>query len=218
MKVITQVLASGPFRGALTLLISLLMVSCATIPELQILYKLPPPSKQLKGRSVALTVDDNRTSKTIPGKGAKEDFKGFSGNISLSAADYDGKEFKVGIFNVPGLMREAFKIKLENLGVEALPEKTSGKLELVIVLKEFSLDLDGWEWKANMSYEASLKKERSILATQIINGQAECYKLFGRDSADTLMGEIFTDMVNALDLSRLFKRAGFSAQLHHTDE
>ena len=208
MKVINQTLAGGLFRGLLTLLVSLLMVSCASIPELQVLYKLPPPSKQLKGRSVVLTVDDERALKRVLGKRAEEDFKGFSGNISLSIADYKEKEFKVGIFDVPDLMREAFKIKLENFGVEVLSEKTLAKLELVIVLKEFSLDLDGREWVAKMSYEAKLIRARDTLTTQIIDGQAERYKVLGRGSADTLMGEIFTDMVNALDLSRLFKQAG----------
>ena len=208
MKEINQALASGLFRGFLTLLVSLLMVSCASIPELQILYKLPPPSKQLKGRLVALTVDDERASKTVLGKGAEEEFKGFSGNISLSIADYNDKEFKVGIFRVPDLMREAFKRKLENLGVEVLSEKTLGKLELVIALKDFSLDLEGREWVAKMSYEARLTTAKGAVATQFVNGRAERYQLFGRDSADTLMGEIFTDMVNALDLSRLFKQAG----------
>lgn len=208
MKEINKALASGLFRGFLTLFVSLLMVSCASIPELQVLYKLPPPSKQLKGRLVALTVDDERASKTVLGKGATEEFKGFSGNISFSVAGYNEKEFKVGIFNVPDLMREAFKRKLANLGVEVLPEKTLGKLELMIVLKEFSLDLEGREWVAKMSYEAKLIKGKATLASQIINGRAERYHLFGRDSADTLMGEIFTDMVNALDLSRLFKQAG----------
>jgi len=208
MQEINKALTSGLFRGFLTLLVSLLMVSCASIPELQVLYKLPPPSKQLKGRLVVLTVDDERASKTVLGKGAKEEFKGFSGNISLSVADYNDKELKVGIFNAPDLMREAFKRKLENLGVGVLPEKTLGKLELVIVLKEFSLDVVGREWVAKMSYEARLTTPKGAVATQFVNGQAERYKLFGRDSADTLMGEIFTDMVNALDLARLFKQAG----------
>ena len=206
MKETNQALARGLFRGFLTLLFSLLMVSCSSIPELQIHYKLPPPSKQMKGRLMALTVDDERASKTVLGKGAREEFKGSSNNISLSIGDYNKKEFKVGIFRVPDLMREAFKRKLENLGVEVLPEKTFGKPELVIVLNEFSLDLEGREWVAKMSYEARLIKGKTTLANQIINGKAERYKLFGRDSADTLMGEIFTDMVNALDLSRLFKQ------------
>jgi len=208
MKEINQTLASGLFRGFLTLLVSLLMVSCASIPELQVLYKLPPPSKQLKGRLVALTVNDVRASKAVLGKGAEKEFKGFSGNISLSIGDYNKKEFKVGIFNVPDLMREAFKRKLENSGVKVLPEKTSGKLELMIVLREFSLDLEGREWVARMSYEARLIKGKATIATQIINGKAERYHLFGRDNADELMGEIFTDMVNAFGLSRLFKQAG----------
>jgi hypothetical protein len=30
----------------------------------------------------------------------------------------------------------------------------------------------------------------------------------GRDSADTVMGEIFTDMVNSLNVHRLFQQAG----------
>ena len=208
MKEINKALASGLFCGFLTLLVSLLMVSCASIPELQVLYKLPPPSKQLKGRLLALTVDDERTSKTVLGKGAREEFKGFSGNISLSVADYNDKEFKVGIFRVPDLMREAFKRKLENLGMEVLSEKTLGKLELMIVLKEFSLDLEGRDWVAKMSYEARLTTAKGAVATQFVNGRAERYQLFGRESADTLMGEIFTDMVNALDLPRLFKQAG----------
>lgn len=208
MKVINQTLAGGLFRGLLTLLVLLLMVSCASIPELQVLYKLPPPSTQLKGRLVALTVDDERALKTVLGKGAEEEFKGFSGSISLSVAGYNERELRVGIFNAPDLMREAFKRKLENLGVVVLPEKTLGKLELVIVLKEFSLDLVGREWMAKMSYKARLTTAKGAVATQFVNGQAERYKLMGRDSADTLMGEIFTDMVNALDLARLFKQAG----------
>ena len=208
MKEINKALASGLFSGFLTLLVSLLMVSCASIPELQVLYKLPPPSKQLKGRLLALTVDDERASKTVLGKGAEQEFKGFSGNISLSVADYNDKEFKVGIFRVPDLMREAFKRKLENLGMEVLSEKTLGKLELMIVLKEFSLDLEGRDWVAKMSYEARLTTAKGAVATQFVNGRAERYQLFGRESADTLMGEIFTDMVNALDLPRLFKQAG----------
>jgi len=208
MKVINQTLAGGLFHGFLTLFVSLLMVSCASIPELQVLYKLPPPSKQLKGRIVALTVDDERALKTVLGKGAEEEFKRFSGNISLSVAGHNERELRVGIFSAPDLMREAFKRKLENLGVEVLPEKMLGKLELVIALKEFSLDLVGREWMAKMSYEARLTTAKGAVATQFINGQAERYKLMGRDSADTLMGEIFTDMVNALDLSRLFKQAG----------
>ena len=79
---------------------------------------------------------------------------------------------------------------------------------LVIVLKEFSLDLMGREWVAKMSYEAKLTGEKGGVATQFVNGKAERYKVMGRDSADTVMGEIFTDMVNSLNVHRLFEQAG----------
>ncbi|MBC8419972.1 MAG: hypothetical protein H8E10_15400 [Desulfobacterales bacterium] len=208
MKEINQASHDRVFKGVLTLLISVLLISCASIPELQVLYQLPPLSTQLEGRSVTLVIDDARASKTILGKGAEEEFKGFSGSISLSVADANKKGYRVGIFRVPQLMREAFARKLETSGVKVLSEKTVGVPLLVIVLKEFSLDLVGREWLAKMSYEARLKGEKGAVANQIINGKAERYKLIGRDSADTLMGEIFSDMVNALDLSRLFKQAG----------
>ena len=209
MKEINQASHDRSFKGVLTLLISVVLISCASIPELQVLYQLPSPSTQLEGRSVTLVIDDTRPTKSILGKGAEAEFKGFSGNISLSIADHNDKGFRVGIFRVPNLMREAFKRKLENSGVKVLSEKTAGAPLLVIVLKEFSLNLVGREWLAKMSYEARLTTgKKGAVATQFINGQAERYKLIGRDSADTLMGEIFTDMVNSLNLARLFEQAG----------
>jgi hypothetical protein len=58
-----------------------------------------------------------------------------------------------------------------------------------------------------MSYEAKLIKDGTVLAAQIIEGEAERVKVMGRKEADTVTGEIFTDMVNRLDLSRLFQQA-----------
>jgi len=197
-------------KGLLAVLVCVVMASCTTIPELQVRYTLPSPAAPLKGRSVVLAIDDQRASPSVLGRGAKEEFKGFSGSISLSIADSNKKESRIGIFRVPGLMKEVFKRRLENLGVRVLTKKAPGIPLLTIVLKEFSLDLVGREWLAKMSYEARLTGEKGGVATQFINGQAERYKLIGRESADALMGEIFTDMVNSLNLARLFEQAGLS--------
>jgi hypothetical protein len=201
-----------PFRvikGVLALLVLVGMASCATIiPELQVQYTLPPPSDQLKRRAVSLTIEDRRADKSILGRGAREEFEGFSNSVSLSVADAGQKRSSVGIFQVPALMKEAFERRLARSGVKVLSDKTAGAPGLVIVLKEFSLDLVGREWLAKMSYEARLTGEKGGVATQFINGEAERYKVYGRDSADTLMGEIFTDMVNSLNMKRLFEQAG----------
>lgn len=196
-------------RSMPALLILLSMVSCATtIPELQVAYTLPPLSDQLKGRAITLTIEDRRTDTSIIGRGAQNEFEGFSNSVSLSVAGPDRKGSSVGIFQAPGLMREAFKRKLERSGVKVLTDKTSGAPNLVIVLKAFSLDLVGRNWLAKMSYEARLTGEKGGVATQFVNGEAERYKIIGRESADTLMGEIFSDMVNSLKVARLFEQAG----------
>lgn len=199
----------GVIRGLLALLILLGMASCAPIiPELQVQYTLPPPADQPKGRAVSLTIEDRRADKSILGKGAREEFKGFSNSVSLSVADAGQKGSSVGIFQVSPLMKEVFTRRLARSGVKVFSRKTTAVPSLVIVLKEFSLDLMGREWVAKMSYEAKLTGEKGGVATQFVNGEAERYKVMGRDSADTVMGEIFTDMVNSLNVHRLFEQAG----------
>jgi hypothetical protein len=144
MKKINQAIA----KSLTIILISALMISCASIPQLKVRYRLPPQSDRLKGR------------------------------------------------------------KLENEGMELAPRQTLGEPELLIVLNEFLLDLVDRRWMVKMSYEAKLLKEGKVLATRTINGQAERFKLIGRDEADTAVGEIFTDMINRLDVLGLFQSTG----------
>jgi len=104
-------------------------------------------------------------------------------------------------------MREAFKRRLENLGLGLLTEQSAGTPQLLIILSEFTLDLVNRRWVVQMSYEARLVKNGKVLAAQTISGQAERYKLLGRREADTALGEIFTDLINRLDVVRLFQQA-----------
>lgn len=57
-------------------------------------------------------------------------------------------------------------------------------------------------------YGARLTGTNGAAATQSVNGQATRYKVVGRDAADDLMSEIFTDMVNTLNMARLLEQAG----------
>jgi len=203
MKQINQGLANQ----LLYLMIPLFLASCASIPEMQILYRLPSPSDSLKGKEIALTVRDDRKSKAILKQGAREEFRGFTGNIALSVAAHDDEGFKVGTFPVTDLMEEAMEKRLENQGIKAITEKAPGTPELIILLKTFTLDIQGRDWSANIGYEAQLKKNGRVLANQIINAEAERMKIVGRSQADTLMSELFSDAINALDLARLFAQA-----------
>ena len=203
MNIINQ--AGRYSLGILILLV--IMVSCATINNLKVNYRLPPKSDELKGRKVFLSFKDIRTVKDILGKGAREDFIIFSGNISLSLARGEEEGFKIGVYDLPSFFMEAFKRNLENSGIEVVAEREKSEVELAIVLKDFLLDLIDRKWEITMGYEARLIKDKKVLAKQMMSGQAERFKLIGLDQADVVVGEIFTDMVNRLDLGRLFRQA-----------
>lgn len=188
------------------LLLMTAMISCATIPHLNVEYRLPPQSYELKGKKVFLVFVDRRAVKDMFGKGAQEDFKNFSGNISFSLARGKEKGFKIGLYKIPSLFMEVFKLKLENLGMEVVSEEEKGETAILIVLEELILDLIDRKWVVTMEYEARLVKDQKILARQMISGQGERLKLLGRSQADVVVGEIFTDMVNRLNVARLFQQ------------
>ena len=194
-------------RGVLSVLLTVFVVSCAPIPELKVLYKLPAPSNDLKGKKVFLAVEDVRKTKELFGEGAKQEFGNYVGNISLSVARYNETGFKIGPFPLPALVKEGFKKRLENAGIEVLSQPPHGEPQLLIAINRFLLDLVDRTWIAKMSYEAKLVRDEKTLAAQIIEGEAERVKVIGRKEADTVTGEIFTDMVNRLDLLRLFRQA-----------
>jgi hypothetical protein len=79
---------------------------------------------------------------------------------------------------------------------------------MVIVLKEMVLDLFNRKWMVSIGYEAQLVKHGKAISKQMINGQAERLKVIGRKQADMVLTELFTDVVNRLDVPRLFQKAG----------
>jgi hypothetical protein len=175
---------------------------------LNVRYQLPSQSDRLKGREVVLVVEDARMENTILGQGAKEDFENFPGSISLSIARQNKTGPVIGLYGPSALIEEGFRRRLENEGMELVSGRNLGKAELLVVLKEFMLDLVDRRWVVRMGYEAKLLKEGKVLATRTVSGQAERFKLIGRDEADRAVGEIFTDMINRLDVLGLFQSAG----------
>ena len=187
-------------------------VSCATIPELRVNYRLPPKSGALQSKRVVVGFEDARASKDLMGRGAKKEYKDFTGNITYSLARDDEPGFRRGAYKVPSLFKDVFQRRLTYLGAEVVPSNEYGDVELRIVLKELLLDLVKVDlvkkkWTVTMSYEARIIQNGEVLATQIISGQGERAKVVGKGDADKVMGEVFEDLVNRLDVPRLFRQA-----------
>ena len=194
------------FIGVISLLTA--VTFCTTIPELKVTYQLPMRSDALKGKKVFIGFEDARKSKDLIGKGAQEQYKNFSGNVTLYFSRGDEEGFRIGVYHIPALFKQVFKERLEYMGAEVVSEKKEGDVEMVIVLKKLLLDLVKRDWIVTMDYETKLMKEGEFLTSQTVSGQAQRLKLMGRRDADKVMGEIFTDVVNRLDVPRLFQQAG----------
>mgnify|MGYP000116291026 CR=1 FL=1 len=198
----------GKMRFLGFLLVFLFMLSCSTILHLNIRYRLPPAADGLQGRKVYLSFVDMRSQKSVMGPGARKAFKSVSENFTLAVARGSDTGFKIGVFEVPALFMEVFKKRLEQEGIVVVESRLDAEVELQIALENLVLDLQGRTWKAGVAYEGRLIKEGHVLAIKKVKGEAERLKLIGQKEADLVMGEIFTDAVNQLDVIGLFQEAG----------
>ncbi len=185
-----------------------LMASCASVPELNTHYQMPFPSGQLKGKRVVLVVEDTRKASDLLGNGAGAEFSRFTNKVTFSIARPGEAGFRLGPYDVPGMIKEAFKRRLESEGVILGFDKKDPDKHLIISISELLLDLEGRMWKGRMAYEAKIVDDGRVSSRENISGQSEKARLVGRQGADEVMGEMVTDMVNRLDLIRLFKEAG----------
>jgi hypothetical protein len=190
------------------LLMILFLCSCSPLPHLNVNYRLPTGTEELKGRKVFLVIEDMRSGTDILGPGAREEFPGFSGNMSFSVARGSEAGFKIGVYDLPLLYREACERRLENEKIRIVRAKEEGEAELRIVLQEFQLDFVKRTWKVKMAYEARLIQNGDLLAKQMISAEGERVKLIGHTQADELLSDIFTDTLNKLNFDQLFRQAG----------
>lgn len=185
----------------------IILCSCSKPSYINVTYRPPAPSEALKGKTVFLTMKDIRSSDVIFGKKAQKEFEYFTGIFSLSLAVGRKDSILVGPFDITSLFKESFKRRIQNAGVEVVTEQTGGEPVIEIALKRFFLELAGRTWETNIGYEARLIKDEEVLATQVISAKAERVKLIGRGAAEKVIGEIFTDSVNKLDVYKLFLQA-----------
>lgn len=180
-----------------------LFVACATLPSMNVTYKTMPKSNILEGREIYFRFIDKRSDKDIIGQGAKRIYKHFSGNINFIVSKGKKDESLVGVYEAESLFKNALAIYLENMGLRLLPEPKPGIPELAIKLHDFVLDLSGRRWVARIVYEAEFIQDGSVLIREF-RGEGEKYRVSRLTQADQVMSETFTDIINQLDVKRMF--------------
>jgi hypothetical protein len=191
---------------ALTLIIAVFTSACSSKSFLKVQYQLPSSTTRvLDGQNVSLSIADMRNKDVFLTKSAKKSLKDFNDSFSLVVLRQDGSGNLVGAYDLNSLLIEVFKQRLENDGMQVIAAQDSADPTLVIQLKKLELDLTGRKWIIRMGYQARLEDSGKLLASESINGSAERLKVIGKSDAEKLLSELLTDMVNKLDLVKLFQ-------------
>ncbi len=199
--------AGNLFKMAIVLLVAAGIVSCAKKTYIDVDYRLPPPTDTLTGRMVFVETRDLRNDKEIFDDRAKKQFEYFTGLFALSLEQPDDQRKILGAYELPELFENALIQRLQTLGV-GIAESSSPTVPVFqININQFRIKLIGQKWLADVSYEASLTKDTRLIAREVVTGSAERMKLMGSGGAEKVIGEIFTDMINRLNIERLFQQA-----------
>jgi uncharacterized lipoprotein YajG len=184
--------------------IGLLVGACSTTSYIRVNYQLPSASKGLTSSTVFLEFKDMRTEKAFLTKAAQKEFKHFTGIFSLTLAGE--KSNNLGGHDANSLFKEAFKRRLNAMGIEVTLAQGKNQPVMEIALKEFLLDLKGRKWIARINFETRLIKDKDHIATETVNAAGERFKSVGRGAAEKLLGEIFTDSLNKINIHKLFQK------------
>ena len=181
--------------------------ACTPKPFLKVQYQLPSSSTALTGKTISLMISDLRKDATFLSNNAGKSIKNFNNTYSLVVLRDDGSRNLLGAYDVDSLLKEMFKQRLENEGCQVFTPAENPDASLAIQLKEFKLDAVDRKWMLRMSYQAGLSKKKGLVAKESVSGSAERLKVMGKTDAEKILGELVTDMVNKLNVAKLFEKA-----------
>ncbi len=195
--------------GFLALLVVLLALACASSNVLSVNYQLPArPSQPIPCR-VVIVFEDARSNSEFLSPSAREELEGFVNVYALTVTRPGrGGELK-GAYPLGPLFTEILRCRLEDAGVKVMAAGAKADAQFTFVLKEFRLDFGDRKWSAAIAFEGRLLRNGALLSLQAVNGSAERVMFMKRADAEKVLGELVSDGINQMDVSALFKQAGF---------
>ena len=184
-----------------------IVAACAKPYYLKVNYDLPENPGQLTGQKISLTVKDSREDKTILSDTAQKEFDLWDGTYALALNGNPPPE-PVETYDLPTLFHQAMKTRLETMQIEVVDAPAEGTPALIVTLEKVAVDLKGKTWHMQIDYKTQLSRDSSKIAREIVSGQAERTKIMGMGGGAKVTGELFTDVINKLDVPKLFENAG----------
>lgn len=184
----------------------MVVLSCGPKPVIKINYQLPATSTALAGINTAVVFEDQRSDASILDKMARHEIRNFTGQFSYNL-DMETESRKVGVYDLSTVMEKTLKERLTRMGANVLDAPVGSDPVIAILLKEFNLRFDDRVWIAAIRYEAQLKVDGKVLAREEVAGNGDRVKILGTGDADKLLSSIYSDVINQLNLDKMFKRA-----------
>jgi|AMWB02.1.fsa_nt_gi hypothetical protein len=187
---------------------ALILAGCAPRSYLIVDYQLPRSDYKLDGSRVRMQIEDQRKSRQLLTPEAAAEFEAFNDRYNLAWIQPDKTRQRAGNFDLEEMFSETFRKRLEMLGVHVMRSSLSSAPLFRVEIIETQIDLKDRNWSAQMSCRVTLEGDGGRSAHQEVIGTAQRPKILGRKGADTVLSEIFSDVINRIDIERLFEQAG----------
>jgi len=188
-------------------IIMLMLAACTKPYHFYVKYDIPESSVDLKGQAVNLQSLDGRESKNFLSEKAGNEFDRWDNRFALYHTPKKPKG-DIETYPLAGLIEATMKKRLETMGIAVVEGKMDTTPLFELTLNTFFLDLNDRTWVSDFSYEVKLTLDNQKIGREKVSGQAERTKIMGRGAGEILVGDIFTESINKLDIRKLFKNAG----------
>lgn len=189
------------------IVLSVFLAGCAGRHYMLVDYQVPVATQELKGLTIRLKIADKREVQTFLTPTAATQFPDFSQIYSLAWITPEQERVLAGEHKLEALFKATFKKRLTDHGIGTTDDMTAPVPQLTIRIKQFTLDYKNRKWVADLGYDAVLSQPGHPTAKESVRGGAERVQIIGRKGADTIISELYSDVVNRLDLSKLFQAA-----------
>jgi len=183
------------------------VVACAKPYRLNVAYQTPQAPGEVSVGSVVLTVTDKRGNMDIFSESARKEFDQWDGTFAL--VQKDAPDAKPVVANdLAALFENALEKRLNAMGIDVVEGTIDDAPLFSVSLLSFRLNLDKRTWKSDITFAASLTRDQQNIASEKVSAQAERTKVMGKGAGEQLIGELFTESINQLNIEKLFEKAG----------
>ena len=181
--------------------------ACASRTYIKINYQLPDKSSSKPAvTKIRLSVVDHRNNPDPLSLSAREKLNNFRDSYMLIIAP-KGKNASIGrIYDLKPLFETIFRKRLDQMGIRVV-ESTSPQIpKLEVALTDFFLYIRDFKWHFRMGYDVRLMQDEKVFVHQKFSGKTERVDVPGMDDAGTTVSQIFTDLINEMDIGALLSK------------